>query len=165
MVQRVATHVDLKVADEVWIAAALLHRAHPDREDFSVQEIIERARAERLTARLRPGVAVHIYTHAVANLPPTTGRYRLLFATGKTTRRLFRNGDKTHPGRTGKITPAAEDIPARYRPLLDWYSKEYSPAPTENWLGGIFEMIGAGAREFAGIDPDKYVRELREGWE
>jgi len=29
----------LKVADEVWIAAALLHRENPRRDNFSVSEI------------------------------------------------------------------------------------------------------------------------------
>ena len=31
----------LKVADEVWIATAILHRAHPSRLEFSVNEIVE----------------------------------------------------------------------------------------------------------------------------
>ena len=34
----------IRVADEVWIATALLHCEHPEREDFTVNEIIERAR-------------------------------------------------------------------------------------------------------------------------
>ena len=29
----------IKVADEVWIATALLHRENPKREDFSVQKL------------------------------------------------------------------------------------------------------------------------------
>ena len=40
---------ELKVADEVWLATALLHREHPDRADFTVAEIVERARQEGLT--------------------------------------------------------------------------------------------------------------------
>src|SRR5271154_302867 len=31
-----ATQTELKVADEVWIAAALLHRDHPEAPDFAV---------------------------------------------------------------------------------------------------------------------------------
>ena len=36
----------IKVAAEVWIATALLHRENPKREDFTVAEIVERARRE-----------------------------------------------------------------------------------------------------------------------
>ena len=31
------------VADEAWIATALLHREHPDRKDFKTTEIVRRA--------------------------------------------------------------------------------------------------------------------------
>jgi len=55
----VAAPTRVKVADEVWIATALLHREHPEREDFTVAEIVERARKESLTPDLRPGVYVH----------------------------------------------------------------------------------------------------------
>src|SRR5205085_7010490 len=36
----------LKVADEVWIAVALLHREHPERGDFTIEEIVDRAKLE-----------------------------------------------------------------------------------------------------------------------
>jgi hypothetical protein len=42
----------IKVADEVWIATALLHRENPKREDFSVSEIVARARRENLSGRI-----------------------------------------------------------------------------------------------------------------
>jgi hypothetical protein len=45
----------LKVADEVWIATALLHKENPTRGDFTVAEIIERARAENITGEMRSG--------------------------------------------------------------------------------------------------------------
>ena len=99
------SHKTLKVADEVWIATALLHRENPKREDFSVSEIVARARRENITGELRPGVQVHAYLHCVANLPPKPGRYRMLYATGKSARRLFRQGDDFHPDRrAGKVT-------------------------------------------------------------
>ena len=59
----------LKVADEVWIATALLHKENPTRGDFTVAEIIERARAENITGEMRSGVQVHAYLHCVANRP------------------------------------------------------------------------------------------------
>src|SRR5437879_7267058 len=42
------TLTKLKVADEVWIATALLHREHPAAPDFSIDEIVDRARREGL---------------------------------------------------------------------------------------------------------------------
>ncbi len=38
----------VKVADEVWIATALLHREHPDAVDFSIDQIVGRVRKEGL---------------------------------------------------------------------------------------------------------------------
>jgi hypothetical protein len=157
--------IGLKVADEVWIATALLHREHADRRDFTVREIIARARSENITGTLRPGVSVHAYLHCVANRPPNSAQYRMLYATGESVRRLFRQGDDADPKRKGKITPEAEDLPPQYRPLLDWYRTEFDGSATDNWLSGVFEMAGAGKEIFAGIDPDAYVRQLREGWE
>ncbi len=34
----------VKVADEVWLVMALLHRDNPDRIDFTIDEIMDRAR-------------------------------------------------------------------------------------------------------------------------
>src|ERR1700722_6508020 len=76
----------IKIADEVWIATALLHREQPERPDFTVAEIIDRARRESIIGELRPGVRVYVLLHCVANYPPNPARYRVLFATGKNTR-------------------------------------------------------------------------------
>jgi hypothetical protein len=89
----------LKVADEVWIAAALLHREHADRRDFTVREIIARARSENITGTLRPGVSVHAHPHCIANRPPNSAQYRMLHATGEGARRLFRQSDDAGPKR------------------------------------------------------------------
>src|SRR3990170_4571814 len=121
---QVASRRSVRVADEVWIATALLHRDHPDREDFAVSEIVERARKEALTSQLRPGVYVHAVQHCVANRPPNPGRYRMLVETGKNRRRLYRPGDPCDPRREGaRIVPGRDDIPAKYHPLLDWYEE------------------------------------------
>src|SRR5215469_15525057 len=104
---------EIKVADEVWIAAVLLHRENPGQADFSVEEIVERARREKLHAPLRPGVYIHVQMHCVANRPPNPGRYRMLFETAPGRRRLFRGGDVYDPAREGsKTVPAREDIPS-----------------------------------------------------
>ncbi len=161
------TLTQVKVADEVWIATALLHREHPSREDFTIDEIVTRARKETVVPELRPGFRVHVLQHCVANRPPNPGRYRMLFATGKHTRRLFRPGDNSHPDRNGaKITPDASEIPARYHTLLAWYEGEYLKSrragrPKES----ILELRGLGKDIWKHIGADEYVRKLREGWE
>src|SRR5579871_63206 len=94
---------ELKVADEAFLATALLHREHPERLDFTISEIVERAAQENLHGELRPGVRVHVTLHCVANLAPNSANLRMLYATGKRTRRLLLSSDDVHPGRTGKI--------------------------------------------------------------
>ena len=45
----------INIADEVFIATALLHREHPYRDDFTVQEIVSRVSEENLYGGLAPG--------------------------------------------------------------------------------------------------------------
>src|SRR5437868_5440383 len=96
-----APELELKVANEVWIAAALLHREHPEALDFEISEIVERARREGLRKPFRPGVYVHVVQHCVANRPPNPGPYRMLLETRRGRRRLFRLGDPYSAGREG----------------------------------------------------------------
>src|SRR5579864_6142751 len=91
--------IQIKVADEVWVATALLHREHPNRTDFSIEEVMQRAAEESGAQPLRPGVYVHIVQHCVANRPPNPGRYRMLYASAPGRRRLFRMGDSYDPSR------------------------------------------------------------------
>jgi len=161
-----ALAVHLKVADEVFIATALLHRENAGRADFTIGEIVARAQRENLFGTLRPGVRVHASLQCVANRPPNPGRYRMLYATGDRTRRLLRSGDEVHPQRTGKIWPEPEDVPPRYRELIEWAQRQYgkgSPSQTP-WLAGILQMRGLGKSLWRGEDPDEYVRKLRENW-
>src|SRR5258708_31807198 len=97
----VTTETRLKVADEAWIAATLLHQEHPGEVDFTVEQIVQRAEREANTGSLRPGVYVHVLQHCVANRPPNSGRYRMLFESSPGRRRLFRKGDSYHPEREG----------------------------------------------------------------
>jgi hypothetical protein len=161
-------NTSLKVADETFLATALLHREHAEREDFTVSEIVSRAVKENLYGSLRPGVQVHASLHCCANRPPNPGRYRMLFATGKSTRRLYRSGDPTHPQRTGKIWPERDEIPPEYHELLDWVKKEFGKPVARDksqWLEGVRAMIGMGRGMWRGENPDEYVRKLREGWD
>lgn len=158
--------VKLKVADEVWIATALLHREQPDQSEFAVEEIVMRVEKEGLTDSLRASVYVHVVQHCVANRPPNPGRYRMLLETSPGRRRLFRNGDAYHPAREGaKITPHVEDLPNGYDSLLTWY---------RGWCAGalrsapqadpLLSLLGSGRRLWGDEHADEYVRRLREGW-
>jgi hypothetical protein len=152
----------IRVADEVWIATALLHREHPRAADFSLKEIVARVIREGL-ADPRPGVYVHVSRHCVANQPPNPATYRMLFETAKSRRRLFRPGDPYHPKRErGKTMPDRDDIPAAYHPLLDWYVREWAGTPAKDPL----LALAARHREvWKGVGADAYVRRLRHGWE
>lgn len=157
----------IRVADEVWIATALLHRQHPERDDFTVGEIVRRAEVEQLTgaARLRPGVQVHAYLHCVANKAPNPGRYRMLVETTKGRRRLFKPGDPCHPLRvSGKDIPDDGAIPPGYGTLLDWYRRDYIGAQVGGETDPILSLRGLGKAIWAQEDADAYVERLREGW-
>ena len=163
----VASQQAVKVADEVWVATALLHKEHPDRQDFTIEEIVQRARREGMSEELRPGVRVHASQHCVANRPPNPGRYRMLIATGKSSRRLFRPGDPYDANReNAKTTPKSEEIPERYHDLLDWYRVEYVTSRSETpGSDPLLALRGLGRELWQTEDPDDYVRRLREGWD
>lgn len=186
-------------AAEVFIAAVLLHHELPERKDFTIQEIVNRAARENLAGELRSGISVHASQHCCANRAPNPANHQMLFATGRSTRRLLLPGDEVHPGRTGKIFPEAGEIPEEYLPLLEWARDRYEKAraglrtwaddPDERLrqlrecsyapggavaeekeapprhLEGLLRARGIGAEMAEGIDPDDYIRELREGWE
>jgi hypothetical protein len=162
----VSPKLHTKVADETWLVVALLHRERPGRPDFTVQEIVERAAKERIAGELRPGLRVHVLLHCVANRRPNPGRYRMLYATGKLTRRLYRPGDPYHPDREdSKTIPSKSEIPEKYEGLLDWYETEYLKQKTKpGEEDSILSLRGVGKDIWKGVDPDEYVRELRKGW-
>lgn len=160
------TQLHIKVADEVWVATALLHREQPEQDDFAVEDIVARARQERLTPLLRPGVYVHVVQHCVANRVPNPGRYRMLLETGKNRRRLYRPGDPCDPAREGaKTVPDPEALPTAYRPLLVWYREQYARGPTADAPDDpLLALRGSGRQLWGEERPDDYVRRLREGW-
>ncbi|MFZ0951979.1 MAG: hypothetical protein WAN17_06920 [Candidatus Sulfotelmatobacter sp.] len=161
------TGTRLKVADEVWIATALLHRRSPGKADFTIEEIMQCATKEARPEPIRPGVYVHVVQHCVANRPPNPGRYRMLFETAPGRRRLFRSGDNYDASREGaKIVPAREDIPSECAALLDWY-REWSQDSAEDRIKNdpLLALRGSGTKLWADEHADEYVRRLREGWE
>lgn len=196
-----AAMVDVTCAVEVFVATVLLHQEKPERDDFTIQEIVSRAARENLAGEMRSGVNVHASQHCVANRAPNPAKHRMLFATGKHTRRLLLPGDEIHPGRTGKIFPEADEVPGEYLSLLHWAKQRYeqglsavgqwpaerdmqiprlgggltlpigsgsaadAPDTRRRHLEGLLQARGIGAHLAGSIDPDDYIRELREGWE
>jgi hypothetical protein len=162
----VASEIQIKVADEVWLATALLQHEHPESADFSVEEIMTRASREA-GKELRPGVYVHVIQHCVANRPPSPGRYRMLYETAPGRRRLFRAGDPYDPAREGaKIIPRREDLPLKYRKLIDWYSIWSANTVKQRIKNdALLGLRGSGKELWADEHADQYVRGLREGWE
>lgn len=156
----------IRVADEVWVATALLHQKNPEREDFTVAEIAERAAAESSgrSRPLRPGFVVHVSQHCVASKAPNPGRYRMLIETERGRRRLFRPGDPYHPERRGgKDIPRTEEIPSEYRDLIGWYHAEYVgaatiPIPPDP----ILSLLDIGKSLRATEAADTLIRRLRE---
>ena len=155
----------VRVADEVWVATALLHREFPKRPDFTIREIVDRAERERLHPELRRGVYVHVVQHCVANRPPKPGRYRMLYETRSGYRRLFMPRDDWHPDRKGARTrPAAEALPRQYRDLLGWYDCLIGER-TDVVADPILALRGLGREIWHDQDPDEYVAGLRRAWE
>ncbi len=162
-----ATTSQLKIADEVWLATAQLHKSHPNATDFSVDEIVSCANKLEDSDHLRPGVYVHVIQHCVANRPPNPGRYRMLYETAEGRRRLYRKSDPFHPARAGsKVTPEPEDIPVEYQKLLLWYA-DWSERATRAQSADdrLLRLRGSGKHLWADEPADEYVERLREGWQ
>jgi hypothetical protein len=159
----------IKVADEAWIALATLLRQNPDRTAFTSGEILAEVRRQALHPGLRPGVQTHISHHNVANIQPSSARYRMFFRLPDGTYRLYRAGDPTHPERTGKTRPRDQDLHVEFHSLIDWYDSEYNAgAPRAETLlrqHPMFKLCGLGKHLWAtGETPDEHVARLRSGW-
>ena len=125
----------MKVADEVWVSTALLHKENPEQADFAVEEIKSRARQEKWP--VRPGFNVHASYHCIANKPANPATHRMLFEDSRGRKRLFREGDSCHAERQdGKIRPDPQDLPAEYQKLIDWYDSVYSRQSRNGYASG-----------------------------
>ena len=168
-----ALTAELLITDRIWIATALLHREFCLRNDFKKDEIRKKMEEEGLTEGIeRSTLSAHLDQHCVANVPPSSGKYRMLYETTPGGNlRLFRPGDLTHPSRVprrkpSKIVPRREQILQRYWPLLDWYetwSKEtHAPDAPLNWEDDpLIRLIGSGKHIWADEHADEYVNRLR----
>jgi hypothetical protein len=163
----------LLVADRIWIATALLHQEFCLRTDFTKDEIRRKLEMEGLSDGVKSGtINVHLDQHCVANVAPSTAKYRMLYETTPGGNlRLFRPLDLTSAGRRegrklGKSVPKREEIPVQYRQLLDWYdvwSKQAhaSDLPTRWEDDPLIRLIGSGKHIWAGEHADEYVENLR----
>lgn len=165
------TRLAIKVADEVWLAVAMLHQRQPESLDFTVEEVMEFARTTkelRFLGPIRPGFYVHVIQHCVANRPPSPARYKMLFETSPGRRRLFRPGDPCHPEREGgKSMPRVNDLPENwFRGVLDWY-RGWNRDNIEERIKNdpLLALRGSGQHIWADEHADEYIRRLREGWE
>ena len=170
---KVISQNEILIADRLWIAVALLHGTHPSRTAFSKSEILERLETEGLATGVERGTLnAHLDQHLVANLPPSSGKYRMLFETSDGNLRLFRPGDFMHPARLqlrkpSKIAPRPQDIPKRYHPLLDWYTNwskasGVASSPVKRYEDDpLIRLIGSGKHIWADEHADEYVERLR----
>lgn len=175
----------MRVADAVWVAAAMLHRTYPDRPDFSVAEIVEKATAETMGGVRMHGPSVQAYAsvHCVAGKKPQPNRAKMLTETARGRRRLYRPEDPCHPDRrSGASLPDRDALPPAYRILLDWHRREYlgsgmsagpepgharpvaDPVPAAD-ADPLLALHGSGGDIWADEDADSYVKRLRDGWD
>lgn len=161
------TTTGIKLADQVWAVTALLHRERPEAADFSIQEIMDRARTEPVGQPLRPGFHVHVVQHCVAGRAPNPGRWRTLVETAPGRRRLFRPGDAYHRAREGaRSVPDVSALPEEYRSLIDWYWHAYAGATPQggHHADPLLELRDSGRSVWADEPGDRYVDRLRRGW-
>lgn len=161
-----AAAAEILVADECWIALASLHREHPEKPSFTAREIFDRVVRDAHGA-VRRGIQPHIYLHNVANLAPSSGRYRMFYRLQDGSYRLFRPGDNFHPARGGKTRPKEPELPPGYHALLSWYEQEYcrqsgSGDPGED---PVLQMLGVGQELWLKEAGDEFVARERRGWE
>jgi hypothetical protein len=154
----------LKVADAVWVATAMLQREYPEKEGFSVAEIVERVKAEGLTEGEDVSIYLHANQHCVANRPPNQARLRMLFETPGNLRRLYCPPEPCHPARNGRFCPEPKELPSRLlgeRDLIHWYDKwcveQHKRATTHDPL---LALAGTGDGRW-GSDAVAYVNKLR----
>jgi len=157
----VSKGLDLKVADAVWVATAILQKENPKAEGFSVAEIVDRVKAEKLTEGESGSVYLHANQHCVANRPPNQARLRMLFQTKGNLRRLYCPNEPFHPARNGRFCPEPSELPASLLPLISWYEdwcvKHSRKAAASDPL---LALAGTGEGRW-GLNAVAYVNKLR----
>lgn len=161
--------LELRLADRIWLAAAMLQQQFPDMA-FSKTEIRQELDRSALGDGTNPAsVNAHLKQHLVANVPPSTGKYTMLFETKVGFLRLYRPGDFIDPRRRSrrgfKCMPRREEVPSQYHPLLDWYeewSRQQGANRVVDWEDDpLIRLIGSGEHIWADEHADAYVENLR----
>lgn len=155
------------IADLVWVATASLSQEQPEQSGFSPGEIRERVyEIEPDHGFTDSGVRTHICRHCIANKKPNPGNYRMLYYNRDETYRLYRSGDDFHPDRiNGKISPKAEQLPLKYRDLLDWYTAAQDSAKDKPAKDPLLALRGLGKEVWKDLGGgENFIRELREHW-
>lgn len=159
---KTSSSIDLSAADAVWVATALLHREHPRKKSFSVQEIVHRVEMEHLSSRQPMTIYQHANQHCVANRPPNHARLCMLVETPDGLRRLYRRGDPIDPDRIGaRNRPELSTLPDTYRELLNWYVSWENKNVDDLSMDPLEALSGT----WTFGDADTYLRKHREGWE
>jgi hypothetical protein len=160
----------LRLADRIWLAVAMLHQQFPNATAFSKLEIREELEKSELGHGTNPAsVNAHLKQHLVANVPPSTGKYTMLFETRVGFLRLFRPGDSIDPqrrsGRAAKHMPKRDEVPGQYHYLLDWYQEwvagQTYKRPVSYEDDPLIRLIGSGKHIWADEHADEYVENLR----
>jgi len=113
-------------ANLVWVATALLHTEHKEKDAFQSTEIFERAKSLKLSNVADDTILMHISLHCVANSKPQPNTHRKLFRVVKGWFRLYRPGDSFNEDRkNGRAAPLSEELPPKYHWLVEWYHNEY----------------------------------------
>ena len=113
-------------ATAVWIATATLHKQHPMRSIFSKKDIFDKVLEQGLFDKDDATVSIHISEQCVANIKAQPGKHRKVYRVSRGRYRLYRDGDDYHSTRKhGKAEPSVDELPDKYKDLLDWYYKEY----------------------------------------
>ncbi len=161
---------ELRLADRIWLAVAALHQLHPHSVAFNRTDIRDQLDKSGLGNGTNPlSVNAHLKQHLVANAPPSTGKYTMLFETRFGQLRLYRPGDFIDPRRRSvrgsKSVPRREQIPSQYHPLLDWYETWIQETPSVSPVNyeddPLLRLRGSGKHTWADEHADEYVENLR----
>ena len=148
----------LRIADKIWIAAALMQREHHARRSFKREEIVSKLNSLRLGATKLS--AVHAYFSG-RRVPC------YLHSEHDETLRLARPSDNV-PGRSrGRFAPEKEQLPVEYQTLVDWYWTKYAPAsnPSDLENDPVLKLRGVGKELWGRLGGgDAFIRGLRENW-
>ena len=120
----------MSTAIATWLATALLHTENKNMESFQAKEIFQKIRDEDLIQTKDNTLMAHITVHCVANTKPWPNIHRKLYRVSSGRYRLYKDGDDYHPSREGgQSAPSADEVPAKYRHLIEWYHSEYNTGP------------------------------------